>query len=118
MQYPLQHSGDGAFAYPDDILKEVAAAIMVILTTLPGEHPRIPDFGNHVALLLFNNPPEELDETVKAMVKNDIETWEPRAQVTDVETYFDTATATYIVRVHYQVSGIENVIEASLKGAM
>jgi len=118
VQYPLQHFGDGAFAYPDDELREVAASIECILTTLPGQHPRLPEFGNHAALVVFNNPTPELAETVKAMVKRDIETWEPRAKVTEVEAYYREDTASYIVRIHYQVFGVEAEVWAQMRGAM
>lgn len=97
MIYPLVHNGDGAFAWPAAEVDEIAATIRVILTVLPGQHPRLPDFGNHAALLLFRNPGPGLEERIAALVKNDIETYEPRAQVEAVNPVYDSATSSYRV---------------------
>jgi phage baseplate assembly protein W len=97
--YPLQHRGDGAFQYPADVAEEIAAAIRVILTTLPGEHPRLPEFGNHAVLVVFRNPGPKLEAMIAGLVKYDIERWEPRAKVEEVTVTYDYESATYRVRI-------------------
>lgn len=99
MLYPLQHRGDGAFRYPEGVEDEIASAIRVILTTLPGEHPRLPDFGNHAALVVFRNPGPNLEATIAGLVKYDIERWEPRAKVEEVTATYDYEKALYRVRI-------------------
>ncbi|WP_422448169.1 GPW/gp25 family protein [Thermoanaerobacterium sp. DL9XJH110] len=99
MLYPLQHRGDGAFQYPANVVEEIAAAIRVILTTIPGEHPRLPEFGNHAALVVFRNPGPDLEAMIAGLVKYDIESWEPRAKVEEVTATYDYESASYRVRV-------------------
>ncbi len=99
MLYPLQHRGDGAFRCPESVEDEIASAIRVILTTLPGEHPRLPEFGNHAALVAFRNPGPNLEATIAGLVKYDIERWEPRAQVEEVTATYDYDKALYRVRI-------------------
>ncbi|WP_162991151.1 GPW/gp25 family protein [Biomaibacter acetigenes] len=99
MLYPLQHRGDGAFQYPANVVEEIAAAIRVILTTIPGEHQRIPEFGNYAALLVFNNPGPDLEATISGLVKYDIENWEPRAKVEEVTTTYDYDSSSYRVKI-------------------
>ncbi|MGE5551527.1 MAG: GPW/gp25 family protein [Bacteroidota bacterium] len=99
MLFPLLHNGDGAFAWPATEIEEIAATIRVILTVIPGQHQRLPDFGNHAALLLFRNPGPGLEERISALIKFDIETWEPRAQVDSVVSVYDDTTASYYVEI-------------------
>lgn len=101
MRFPLTHDGDGAFIYPTAEIDEIAAVIRVILTILPGQHPRLPDFGNHAALLVFRNAGPGLEEQIAALVKFDIETWEPRARVEEVSVLFDETSAAYRVGIIY-----------------
>lgn len=99
MLYPLEHRGDGAFAYPATEVNEIGTVIRCILTTIPGEHPRLPDFGNHAALVVFRNPGPGLEVMIAGLIKRDIETWEPRARVEDVQATYDYDQALYQVRV-------------------
>lgn len=101
MLYPLQHRGDGAFFYAGDVLEEIAASILVILTTVPGEHPRLPDFGNHAALFVFRNPGVRLERLIKGTIKDDIERWEPRAKVEEVKATYNYDDASYTVSIYW-----------------
>ncbi|MDI3548120.1 MAG: Baseplate wedge protein gp25 [Halanaerobiales bacterium] len=115
MQYPLVHMGDGAFAYPVNEIDEIASVIRCILTTIPGEHPRLPDFGNHAALVVFRNPVPGLESTITGLVKRDIEGWEPRAKVEEVTAVYDYDQAMYRVQVLWSApgSGIKEPQEAT-----
>lgn len=99
MLYPLNHIGDGAFAYSANEIDEIASVIRCILTIVPGEHPRLPHFGNHAALVVFKNPGPGLEAIIAGLVKRDIEDWEPRAKVEDVTAIYDYDQALYRVRV-------------------
>ncbi len=102
MLYPLQHRGDGAFQYPADVVEEIAAAIRVILTTIPGEHPRLPEFGNHAALVVFRNPGPDLEAMIAmiaGLIKYDVENWEPRAKVEEVTATYDYDSSSYRVKI-------------------
>ncbi|HHY67837.1 MAG TPA: GPW/gp25 family protein [Alicyclobacillus sp.] len=99
MLYPLQHRDDGAFRPPTDVIEEIDTAIRVIMTTLPGEHPRLPDFGNHAALLVFRNPGPKLEAMIAGLVKYDIKRWEPRAKVDEVDVTYNYKDASYQIRI-------------------
>lgn len=113
MQYPITHRGDGAFLYPLLLADEIESAIRCILTTLPGEHPRLPDFGNHAALTVFRNPGGGLETVIAGLVKWDIETWEPRARVEDVSVAYNDEEAAYRVKILWSTpdSGIRDMRE-------
>lgn len=101
MLFPLQHRGDGDYLYAWDVLEEIAASILVILTTVPGEHPRLPDFGNHAALFVFRNPGTRLESLIEGTVKDDIERWEPRAKVEEVKATYNYDDASYTVSIYW-----------------
>lgn len=116
MLYPLNHIGDGAFAYPVNELDEIASVIRCILTTVPGEHPRLPDFGNHAALVVFRNPGPGLETIIAGLVKNDIEDWEPRVKIEEVLAKYDYDQALYRVHVLWNAPqiGIREVQEETI----
>lgn len=106
MQYPLIHRGDGAFLYSLAQADEIEAAIRCIMTVLPGEHPRLPEFGNHAALTVFRNPGGGLEAVIAGLVKWDIETWEPRARVEDVSVTYSHEEAAYRVKILWSAPDI------------
>lgn len=113
MLYLLEHKGDGAFTYPANEIEEIATVIRCILTVIPGEHQRFPDFGNHAALVVFRNPGPGLEDVIAGMVKRDIETWEPRARVEDTQVTYDYNQALYRVHILWSApeAGIREVRE-------
>jgi phage baseplate assembly protein W len=63
-----------------------------------------PSFGSGLKGVLFSSIPDSmLLENVRLMVRQAIETWEPRVRVQNVEAY--TADTTITVRVQY-LSGV------------
>ena len=68
-----------------DTIKSVLQNIQVILTTIKGSDPHRPEFGLDIAAFQ-DKPLTALDKgKVKAEVVEAIETWEPRAKVSQID---------------------------------
>lgn len=103
--YPMEHSEDGNFTAPGNDEAEVETVIRVILDTIPGQHPRLPEFGNHAIPLLFENPGPGCEAQISGFLKHDIERWEPRVKVLGVDSVFDYNKALYHVTVTWIIPG-------------
>lgn len=109
MKYPINHNDDGNFELPNDELNEIENVIRCILTTIPGQHPRLPDFGNHALPIIFGNPGQGIENHISGFVRYDIERWEPRVKVYGISTVFDYEKACYVVNIEWNLKGAGGV---------
>ena len=103
VHFPFMKRSDGlpSADTPPDIF---ASNIKQILFTAFGERVMRPSFGSGLKGVLFSSIPDSmLLENVRLMVRQAIETWEPRVRVQYDEAY--TADTTITVRVQY-LSGV------------
>ena len=105
MMYELEHRGDGNFRLPANEMEEIGTVVKCILTTVPGQHPRLPEFGNHSMPVVFDNPGDEMEDQIEGFLKYDIERWEPRVKIGNVNTTFDYDRGKYIADIPWTVPG-------------
>jgi phage baseplate assembly protein W len=84
LAFPLRVDARGglALAHEDDDVRE---AIMVILGTAPGERPMRPEFGCGIHDYVFESVDAYLVGRIRQEVRQALDRWEPRIEVTNVE---------------------------------
>jgi Phage baseplate assembly protein W len=81
---------------------DIKQAIVIILTTAPGERVMMPEFGCRINELLFAANNSSAEALAKLYVQQAIDRWEPRVKVTTVEATIDFSTRnTLTVSVNY-----------------
>lgn len=64
--------------------QDIAQAILIILQTAPGERVMLPDFGCRINELVFAAGNATATSLAQLYVKQALDRWEPRIQVTSV----------------------------------
>lgn len=82
--------------------KNIQESITIILGTKPGERQMLPEFGCRVHELMFAPNTRATATLVAHHVSAALSRWEPRIDVTKVDSWPD-ATGTVKVQVHYRI---------------
>lgn len=82
--------------------RNIQECISVILGTRPGERQMMPDFGCAIHDLMFSPNTVATSSIVAHHVRDALERWEPRVEVTKVDAFPD-GTGTIRLTVHYRV---------------
>jgi len=84
LAFPLQvdHRGAVALTHGED---DIAQAIELILSTMPGERPMRPEFGCEVHDLVFDTIDAAMVGKVDAAIRAALDRWEPRVEVTAID---------------------------------
>jgi phage baseplate assembly protein W len=103
LAFPLQVNNRGEIALVSGA-RDIEQAIRIILGTRQGERIMRPEFGCRVHDLVF----EPRDSTTASLVRNYVQEaldfWEPRIQVTSVETFIDDENdGAILVEIEYQI---------------
>lgn len=93
--------------------QNIRESITLILGTKPGERQMLPEFGCRVHELMFSPNTRATATLISHYVKEALARWEPRIDVTDVESWPDAAGAVKVM-VHYRVKSTEELQEISL----
>jgi phage baseplate assembly protein W len=84
LAFPLQvdHRGAVALTHGEE---DIAQAIELILGTVPGERPMRAEFGCNVHDFVFDTIDAAMVGKVDAAIRDALERWEPRIEVTDID---------------------------------
>ena len=82
--------------------RNIQECISVILGTRPGERQMLPDFGCRIHELMFSPNTRATASTAEHHVRDALERWEPRIEVTRVEAFPDGAGRVRLT-VHYRI---------------
>ena len=88
--------------------KSIQEAIWIILATAPGERVMRPDFGCGLHDLVFEVNQAETTERVKREVQKALVRWEPRIDVTGVDTEVRGRGEVLLINIHYCVRSTKN----------
>jgi len=83
--------------------EELAAAIRMILSTVPGERVMRPEFGCDVWSLVFSPLNPGTLGLMEHAVREAIERWEPRIVLDRVDAVPDQATGRVLIEIDYRV---------------
>ncbi|MBX2797767.1 MAG: GPW/gp25 family protein [Myxococcales bacterium] len=93
--------------------RNIQESITVILGTKPGERQMLPEFGCRVHELMFAPNNRATATLVAHHVGEALLRWEPRIDVTKVESWPDDS-GTVRVQVHYTIKSTQKLQELSL----
>jgi phage baseplate assembly protein W len=103
--FPLRTDATGSIALVSGE-QEISEAIRLVLGTAPGERPMRPEFGCGIHDLVFAPADETTAGTISYEVRQALERWEPRIDVTDVTVGFDAVhTGTLYIDIGYTIRG-------------
>jgi phage baseplate assembly protein W len=94
-----------AISYGEDSIRD---AIWIILATAPGERVMRPDFGCGLHHLVFEVNESATLGQVKKKVREALVKWEPRIDVTNVDTEVRGRGEVLLINVHYRVRSTNN----------
>lgn len=103
-------SGGVAMSEYEDNIRQ---SITVILGTRPGERQMLPEFGCRVHELMFAPATKATSTLVAHHVESALARWEPRVEVTKVESWPEP-NGTIRVQVHYKIRSTLSEQELSL----
>jgi hypothetical protein len=84
---PLNLDKKDGFLMIDNHVDEVKQNLKILFLTAPGERVFIPDFGVGLRNYLFENKTAELDNTIKARIKEQIDTYMPFVSIIDASVF-------------------------------
>lgn len=95
--FPIRTDANGGIALVSRE-REVAEAIRVIVSTVPGERPMRPEFGCRIHDFVFSPADSATADAISAEVTRALRMWEHRIDVGDVDVLFteDDPTVFYI----------------------
>ena len=98
----------------------IARSIRNIVFTLPGEKPFEPDFGSYISGSLFENMDDITGGVIEDQIRESINNWEPRVNLTEVITNpnfdnnaFDVIITNEIVGSNVPLQQLEFVLQST-----
>jgi uncharacterized protein len=88
--------------------ESIRESIWIILATAPGERVMRPDFGCGLHHLVFAVNEAATLGLVKKEVRDALVRWEPRIEVTDVDTEVRGRGEVLLINIHYRVRSTNN----------
>lgn len=101
-RFPFQFDGVSGGVGLSEYEENIRQNITIILGTKPGERQMMPEFGCRIHELMFAPATRATAALLKHHVERALERWEPRIEVTNVETWVE-AGGTIRVQVSYNV---------------
>ena len=83
----------------------IARSIRNIVFTLPGEKPFEPDFGSYISGSLFENMDDITGGVIEDQIRESINNWEPRVNLTEVITNPNFDNNAFDVIITYEIVG-------------
>ena len=93
--------------------QNIRECITLILGTKPGERQMLPEFGCRIHELMFSPNTRATSTLVAHYVEEALARWEPRIEVTKVDSWPDLAGAIKVL-VHYRIRSTQELQEVGL----
>ncbi|HUQ61692.1 GPW/gp25 family protein [Lentzea sp.] len=101
ISFPVRTDATGSVALVDGD-REIVESIRLILATAPGERPMRPEFGCAIHDLVFAPADSTTAGQIAYEVRQSLERWEPRVDLTDVVVDFaEVANGTLLIDIRY-----------------
>lgn len=101
--FPIRTDANGGIALVSRE-REVAEAIRVIVSTIPGERPMRPEFGCRIHDYVFSPADSATADAISAEVTRALAMWEHRIDVGDVVvSYTDEDPTVFYIDIQYQM---------------
>jgi phage baseplate assembly protein W len=107
--FPLQVDRRGGIALARDET-DIDQAMLLILSTAPGERPMRPEFGCGVHDFVFDTIDAGTVARMETEIRAALDRWEPRVEVTDVQFDLDgTDRGELVIQIAYRVRATNHV---------
>lgn len=101
VSFPVRTDATGSLALVDGD-REIVESIRLILATAPGERPMRPEFGCAIHDLVFAPADSTTAGQIAYEVRQSLERWEPRIDLTDVVVDFaEVSAGTLLIDIRY-----------------
>ena len=101
--FPIRTDANGGIALVSRE-REVAEAIRVIVSTVPGERPMRPDFGCRIQDFVFSPADSATADAISEEVTRALTMWEHRIDVGAVDVlYTDDNPTVFYIDIHYRM---------------
>ncbi|WP_434441104.1 GPW/gp25 family protein [Lentzea sp. E54] len=101
LSFPVRTDATGSVALVDGD-REIVESIRLILATAPGERPMRPEFGCAIHDLVFAPADSTTAGQIAYEVRQSLERWEPRIDLTDVVVDFaEAGHGTLLIDIRY-----------------
>lgn len=101
VSFPVRTDATGSLALVDGD-REIVESIRLILATAPGERPMRPEFGCAIHDLVFAPADSTTAGQIAYEVRQSLERWEPRIDLTDVVVDFaEVSNGTLLIDIRY-----------------
>lgn len=101
LSFPVRTDATGSVALVDGD-REIVESIRLILATAPGERPMRPEFGCAIHDLVFAPADSTTAGQIAYEVRQSLERWEPRIDLTDVVVDFaEVDSGTLLIDIRY-----------------
>ncbi len=98
----LRFSPTGGITLADEI-DSVRQAIMILLTTIPGERVMRPDYGCDLFRLIFSPNDDTAAGLAIYYVRRAIERWEPRIDITELDANPEPDSGQLMITMSYRI---------------
>ncbi|MGW6449145.1 GPW/gp25 family protein [Lentzea sp. NPDC055074] len=104
LSFPVRTDATGSVALVGGD-REIVESIRLILATAPGERPMRPEFGCAIHDLVFAPADSTTAGQIAYEVRQSLERWEPRIELTDVVVDFaEAGSGTLLIDIRYTLS--------------
>lgn len=110
IKYDIGLNAKGNFNIVTDV-DAVKTSIVNILQTARGTRIMRPAFGSRLKDILFENINEDLAEMIANELKDNIEIWDPRVSISNVDVLASEDTNSLAVEVSFTIKGYDNVFQ-------
>jgi len=99
-------------------VQAVMTSVDNILRTSRGERVMLPEFGSSLKNMVFENMNSPLLDVISQSIKDDIETWDDRVEVTQVRYLQEPDNNNVILEVSFKIKGYYKIFkqEVRIKG--
>lgn len=97
-----------------DVIKQ---SIKAIISTIPGERVRLPEFGSYVYAMLFEPMSPSTARAIARSIETAIERFEDRVTINQIDVNPDYDNSTYHVQINYSnlVTGRRDSMDATMR---
>ena len=81
LAFPLGFANDGIFRKTKTTLEQAKHNLRNLLLTMKGERLAHPEFGCEIHNLLFEQIPDDINDTIEEMIKEAVDTWLPYLRI-------------------------------------
>ena len=99
-------AGNGVFVSSYTTREAAVTNLKNLIMTQKGERYMQPNFGTNVRTILFENNTEEIRESLRSTIQQDIQYWLPYISLTDVEVTPSADYHSLSVRLSFQITNI------------